>query len=281
MFFRSFFWSLAAAGLLASFQAHAAVTAEIPVEYSNGYLWLKVQPAGEQAPLDFILDSGAAASVLDLGAARRLKAKLGRQVPVQGVHSRTNARRVDRFDARVGTTALPGSLLAIDLGAVSRACNRRIDGLLGADFFQGRIVQIDFPAGKLRILDQAPTGGGWASLPLKRCNGTFSVPVGVAGRPPQWMRVDTGCDSALEWVVGEAGKQAARGVSIGLANARNRSVVAEVQLGGQTLTGIKTGVHEQRMFPGESGLLGNALLARFRVTIDVPGGQLLLAYRYR
>lgn len=247
------------------------------MEYSGGYLWLKVQPAGHREALNFILDSGAASSVLDLGAARRLNSKLGRQVPVQGVHSRTTARRVERFDAQAGSIALPQSLLALDLSMVSRTCARPIDGLLGADFFRERIVQIDFAARKLRILDRAPTNGCLTILPMKQSNGTFCVPVGVNENPSRWMRVDTGCDSALEWVVNGASDQRRSGTSIGLTNIRSRSLVAEIQLGSHILAGVKTGLHDQQMFPGEAGLLGNALLARFCVTIDAPGSRLLLA----
>ncbi len=249
------------------------------MEYSDGYLWLKVQPAGQGRALDFILDSGAASSVLDLGTARRLDLKLGGRIAVQGVHSRTTARRIERFTANVGKIALPQSLLALDLSMVSRTCDRPIDGLLGADFFRGRIIQIDFAAGRLRILDRAPMDGGLTTLPMKQRNGTFSVPVGVDENPLRWTRVDTGCDSALEWVVNGAADLRSSGTSIGLTNIRSRSVVAKVQLGSHTVPGVKTGLHARQMFPGEAGLLGNALLARFCVTLDAPGGRLLLARR--
>lgn len=249
------------------------------MEYSSGYLWLKVQPADQRETLNFILDSGAASSVLDLGTARRLNLKLGGRVPVQGVHSRTTARRIGRFNAQVGSIALPKSLLALDLTMVSRTCDRPIDGLLGADFFRERIVQIDFAAGRLRILDRAPMSGCLTTLPMKQRNGTFCVPVGVDENPSRWTRVDTGCDSALEWVVSGAANQRRPGTSIGLTNIRSRSFVAKVQLGSHTVPGVKTGLHAQQMFPGEAGLLGNALLARFCVTIDAPGNRLVLATR--
>jgi len=277
--FRINFNFLAVIVLFLPVSARAEVITEIPLEYSSGYLWLKVQPAGQGESLSFILDSGAASSVLNVEAARRLDVKLGGCVPVQGVHSRTTAQRVDRFNALVGSITLPKSLLALDFGAVSRTCDRPIDGLLGADFFRDRIVQIDFAAGKLRILDQAPTSDCCAALPMKQRNGTFCVPVGVAGNHSQWMRVDTGCDSTLEWVVNGARNQRRSGTSIGLTNTRARSLITDVQLGSHTLRGVKAGIHDQQMFPGEAGLLGNALLARYCVTIDAPGLRLLLESR--
>lgn len=265
--------------LVLASQLQAGVVAEIPMEYSNGYLWLKVQPADQGETLNFILDSGAASSVLDLSAARRLNLRLGSRVPVQGVHSRTTARRVERFNANVGSIALPKSLLALDLRMVSRTCDRPIDGLLGADFFRERVIQIDFAARRLRILDRAPMSGCLTTLPMKQRNGTFCVPVGVDENPSRWTRVDTGCDSALEWVVSGAANQRHSGTSIGLTNLRSRSFITKVRLGTYTVAEVKTGLHAQQMFPGEAGLLGNALLARFCVTIDAPGGRLVLAGR--
>ncbi|MEP6956577.1 MAG: aspartyl protease family protein, partial [Chthoniobacterales bacterium] len=66
---------------------------EIPVEYRRGMIWLKVAPNDGGAPLSFLLDSGAGASVLDLGTARRIGMKLGRSETVQGVSGRTTAFR--------------------------------------------------------------------------------------------------------------------------------------------------------------------------------------------
>lgn len=274
---RSFLWTLAAAAsLFAGLQARAGTPVEFPVVHRDGFLWLKVRVAGRSEPLHFLLDSGAASSVVDLGVARRLGLDLGARVAVQGVHSRTTARRVAGFTAQAGGVALPDAPLAVDLGGVSATCQQPIDGLLGADFFQGRIVQIDLAAGKVRLLDRAPSGGRGAALPLRVRRGAFCVPAGIGGSPPQWLRVDTGCDSAIEWAAGPGAASPGGGASIGLASARGRSICADVQLGGHALRGVRIGVHDRAIFPGEDGLLGNAALSRFRVTIDAPGGRLIL-----
>jgi hypothetical protein len=38
----------------------------------------------------------------------------------------------------------------------------------------------------------------------------------------------------------------------------------------------ESGVHREQIFPGEDGLLGNALLSKFRLTIDQPGNRVIL-----
>ena len=241
-------------------------------------IWLKIGVAGQAAPLSFLLDSGAGRSVLHLGTAQRLGVKLGACETVQGVDSRCAAYRVERFAATVGSSVpLPREVLALDLSSVSAGCGARIDGLLGADFFRERIVQIDFAAQKIRLLnrDELPTSGAQI-LPLVSRNDAFCVRVSVDQNAPQWMRLDTGCSSALEWVVTEAKLRRATGTSVAAAAGSRAHIQTDVLLGSERLSSVKTGVHQQPIFSGEAGLLGNGLLSQFRVTVDAAKSRLLL-----
>src|SRR5439155_22734656 len=67
-----------------------AAIAEIPFEFREGFLWLKVQTDRATAPLNFILDSGASVSVIDLPTSCRLKIKPGSPVNVQAVQASAN-----------------------------------------------------------------------------------------------------------------------------------------------------------------------------------------------
>ena len=60
--------------------------------------------------------------------------------------------------------------------------------------------------------------------------------------------------------------------------ARGRGVlrVTDVLLGSEHFSPVKTGVHQQPIFSGEAGLLGNGLLSQFRVTVDAGKSRLLL-----
>jgi Aspartyl protease len=268
-----------AASVLASLQVHAETLGEIPFQYRDGFLWLKVHVAGQPEPLNFLLDSGASSSVLNIQTARRLNTKLGSRQSVHGVHSQTLAYWISGFKAEAAGITLPESLLAIDLSGVSKTVHQPIDGLLGADFFRGRIVQIDFATHKVRVLDHAQPNARSAVLPIKWCNDAICVPVGVAGIPPQWMRLDTGCESTLEWAPAKAMAHCdpgTRDVSIGLSNASIRYIHADIQLGSHGLSRVEIGVHKQQIFSGERGLLGNGVLSQFRVTIDTPGRRVIL-----
>lgn len=276
---RSLLQLVMAIGFLARLQAGAGVLAEIPLQSREGFLWLKVHVAGHGDPLNFILDSGAASSVVDITVAKQLKVKLGQFVSVQGVFSQTTGRRISQFSAQTAGISVPERIIAFDLRAIGAICHQRVDGLLGSDFFQGRIVEIDYRAMTMRILSRAEPDARSTTLPMRISNGSFCIPVTVSGSRPQWMRVDTGCDSAMEWVTHRSGQEKFSGSSIGLTAGSAGKAFKDVQLGKRTLKQVETGLHGQQMFAGEDGLLGNRLLARFRVTFDVPRGLLFLEGR--
>jgi hypothetical protein len=153
-----------------------------------------------------------------------------------------------------------------------------VDGLVGADFFRERVVQIDFEAQKVRVLNPAEVGEKQDALPLEMPACRMRVKVRVNGSEPQWMRLDTGCATPLQWVTstvqpGEGGRK----VAIGLARLKIPQRRTTVQLGEHTLRELPTGLHRTAIFPGEAGLIGNGLLSRFSVvTIDTRSGRLLL-----
>ncbi len=262
------------------FANHLSAATTVPCQFRDGMVWLKVAVAGKSEPLNFLLDSGAGASVLDLAAAGRLGLKLGASQHVQGVHSRSVAYRVEGFAARTAGVEIPSSLLAIDLSGPSRACHQRIDGLLGADFFRDHIVQIDYAARAIRLLQRSEVSTeGCEVLPLTTRNDAFCARVSVNGNSREWLRIDTGCSTALEWVVtGDRAKKLGL-TTLGLNRGSVREIQTDVQLGATRIASVRTGVHTSQMFADEAGLIGNGLLSRFTVTIDAARRRCLLGPR--
>jgi hypothetical protein len=264
------------AELLLPLAAQSETLSEIPFQFRDGLIWLKVELAGKKGQLNFLLDSGAGASVFDLVRARALGLGIGNPETVQGVSGYAQAYRMNDFQARCGSITIPKSLLAIDLQTLSDCCHQPIDGILGVDFFRGRIVQVDFNERKVRLLkDYVISLAKCEVLSIKMCNDAYCIPIRVAGNRAQWARLDTGCDSALEWVVSGPSKQSLEQTSIGLSRGSAQCADVAVQIGKQHLI-IRTGIHEKPIFRGEGGLLGNGLLAKFRLTIDEPRGRVLL-----
>lgn len=261
---------------LSAVSARSGATDEIRFRYQDGLIWLKAEVPGKNESLNFLLDSGAGVSVLDLGRARALGMRVGNPELVQGVNGRAVAYRVDDFQAVSGGITLPNSVLAINLQTISKRCHQHIDGILGIDFFRGRIVQIDFAARRVRLLQQHGLGlANCEILPIKMCNGAFCVPVQIAGNPAQWMRLDTGCDSALEWVVTRTEERRMSGPSIGLSAASVNYINISARLGKHSFNDIAAGIHTKQIFPGEDGLLGNGLLSKFCLTIDEPKSRVI------
>ena len=233
----------------------------IAFDYCDGLIWLKVSTENRAQPLNFLLDSGAGATVLDLQAAQRLGVKLWGREKARRVGGSASAWRTQDFKASVAGIPLSQSPLAVDLSDTSRECSRTIDGLLGEDFFRGRIIEIDFKARRITWLDKAEARNCCAVIPMKVANHAVCVPVSVDGSALKWVRLDTGCDDGLHWV----------------SSTGSGYVRTSVQMGGEQVADVKTALHRSSIFPSESGLLGNGILSRYRVTIDLQNQRVLLA----
>jgi hypothetical protein len=264
--------------LLTRGQAQPAQIAEFPFQLREGLIWIEVTVPQSAKPLNFMLDSGAGVSVINLHVAQRLGLRLGKRVSVHGVQSTAKGYWPEHLAASVGEVRLPEEYLAVDLGDLSRACACAVDGLLGADFFREHVVQIDFAARKIRLLKSFNPGKGAESVPLEMRSCGMRLPVQVNGGRQQWMRLDTGCASALQWVTSEVPSGlCSRQIAIGMATVSVPLTETNVRLGQTEFQAVPTGLHDKEIFAGESGLLGNGLLSRFStVTVDVAAGRLIL-----
>ena len=261
-------------------KAHAAqnASAEIPLEFREGLIWIKATLPQSGGALNLLLDTGAGTSVLNRSTTDRLGLDLGSAVTVRGVAATLTGYNLKGVSARAGDVPLPTEYLAVDLSRLSSSCERPVDGLLGADFFRGRTIQIDFREHKLRVLkpEQFPSYGETLPLELRPCG--MRVPITVNDHKRQWMRLDTGCASPLQWVTSRVCSHDCKPqVAIGLAEVSVLQTQTTVEIGQQKFANVPTGLHENAIFAGEAGLLGNGLLSRFsRVTIDAKSRRLIL-----
>jgi len=262
-------------------QAAPVTLAEFPFQFREGLLWVEVTLPQSEKPLNFLLDTGAGVSVINLSTAKRLGIKLGREVTVHGVETMLTGYWQQRMSAKVGNVKLPSEYLAVDLEKLSRSCERPVDGLVGADFSRGRVVQIDFGAQKIRMLKAVKARKSDAALLLQSRPCGMRVPITVNGHDRQWVRLDTGCATALQWVTSLVPDQCTHQMAIGLAELSIPQTKTTVGIGEHKFENVPTGLHETAIFPGEAGLLGNGLLSLFsRVTIDAKAGRVILEKRY-
>ena len=209
-----------------------------------------------------------------IATAKRLGLSFDEPVRVRSVESTMTGFWTQGLSATANGMALPDDFLTLDLSKLSHACKQPVDGLIGADFIKGRIVQIDFEAQKIRLLKAenllSATDSPSLVLPLEVRRSGMCASASINGGTPQRFRVDTGCATALQWVTTSVPlKQCARKVAIGLAKLNIPQTQTTVSLGGQTFSNVPTGLHRKAIFKGEAGLLGNGLLSRFKtVTLD-------------
>jgi len=148
--------------------------------------------------------------------------------------------------------------------------------------FRNRVVQMDFSACQVRLMNPVTKEGVAAKgvpLDVRRCG--MCVKASINGEKAAWLRVDTGCASGLQWVAGrEIPEGCTSKVAVGLAELGIPQTRTTVRLGSETLPNVETGLHDTPIFDGESGLVGNGVLAQFEsVTIDAVGGRLVLGPR--
>jgi hypothetical protein len=252
--------------------APAATTVEIPFLWRAGLLWLQVENPRGGAPLNFILDSGIEYSVLDLASARRLNLGIGRPVAVHAMNTSSSGYLTESWRARVAGVYAMTNRLAMDLSALSAECHHQVDGLIGAEFFAGHILQIDFAKGKIRLLQNYQPLGKAEVLPLQMRAWQIRIPVEVLGLGKGLARLNTGCAWSLRWSVTKsmlANPEASNPVI--------RRNTQSVRLGGMVLEDVPTGLQSEAMMAGEGGMMGVSLLSRFSlVTIDEQSGHFIL-----
>jgi hypothetical protein len=269
---------LAFAGRLLQAETALSPVSELPIQFREGLLWAEVSVPQSNEPLHFLVDSGASASVVNLGTAKRLGLKLGPKVKVAGVAATLTGHWPVKLSAKAREFELPGEYLALDLSRLSGACSRSVDGLIGADFFRDRVVEIDYAAQRLRVLAASPAADSTNAVPLETRPCGFRVAVSVNGGKSQWVRVDTGCATAFQWVTSKVrADRCTSKLSVGLAELAIPQAMTGLRIGNHQFDTVPTGLHSKAIFPGESGLLGNGLLAQFGVvTIDANSGRLFL-----
>lgn len=258
-------------------QAQPEPMAAISFDFVDGFILIEAHVSQSKRPLTMLLDSGAGVSVVSLRTARQLQLKLGAPENVRGVGADAVAYHIDPLTASAQDIPLASVPLAVDLHNAAQICSHPVDGIIGINFFEGRIVQIDYAARCIRLLSHAEAAAGTSTLSIRVLNHVMSVPVSVNDSAPRWTRVDTGCNDELHWVIPRANEpQRARGVSIGFLTDTNDTALSSVRLGDRFLPGVETCLHGQPIFPGESGLLGNGVLSAFIVTFDNVNHRMIL-----
>src|SRR5258706_1260596 len=134
---------------------------EVPFEFVQNQIIVTVKIAGK-GPYQMLLDTDTDPSAIDLAAAKEMGLGLdSRSYAATGGGSVPQTVQLTRLPSvELGTIiAKDVAAGAIDLKKLSDKLERPIHGVLGYTFLKDRIIQIDYPASKLRFFVESPYAG--------------------------------------------------------------------------------------------------------------------------
>ncbi len=138
-----------------------AAPIEVPFEFVANQIIVEVKIAGK-GPYNMLVDTDTDPSAIDLATAKELGLKLdSRSFPATGGGTEANLVQLTRLP----TVELGGVMAkdvvagAIDLKKLAGKLERPIHGVLGYSFLKDRIIQIDYPASKMRFYTEFPYPG--------------------------------------------------------------------------------------------------------------------------
>ena len=118
----------------------------IPFEIANEHIFITAR-VNNSRPLQFMIDTGDKYTLVDIALAQELNLPLGGDIPIHGVGNQT-VRGAFVKASSLTLPAFPGFAqpvaLAIPLRNLTPRLGHDLDGLLGSDFLQQVIVEVDY-----------------------------------------------------------------------------------------------------------------------------------------
>lgn len=278
-------------GLFWSLSVSAGVSEWIAFEHKRGHISIPVVLNGERTTA--ILDTGASGNGISEAFLARHAGEygLGRAINVRGVFGERRVRLVDDIQAQMfGYNFKIGQLMPMRTNS--------FDFLVGLPFFENYIVQIDYPNGRLRLIDHDSLKLRKVSnVKMKRSRGSSHplVRVSLNDEYKLWVTFDTGASLGLlikrfdaerfDWLE-KYGTEQARGIGVnGIVAETERFNLPRLDIGPFTLENVPVTVpaegQEMNFASGgqhgrqrdlnnfnSDGLLGYEILKHFVVTID-------------
>jgi hypothetical protein len=268
-------------------QAHSAASSQslatIPFELYGNQIFVRAR-VNNSGPFWFVVDSGAGGWIVDRAHAARLGLRL-EQETAQGTGAGSGAYDVSYVKDVTFSLAefsIPVPLIGvIDLSNNRSQIGREIEGLVGYDFFEKFIVEIDYEAKIIRLFDPRTyryTGVG-ETLPITvdrtARNPFLTAEITLQGAAPQSRKllIDTGSNDTLDdsLVAKSTGPQreVVSGVGLGKEFKSTVGIVSRIRLGSVSFENVYAGA-------GGVALVGGEILRRFTVIFDYAHGHLIL-----
>jgi hypothetical protein len=269
--------ALLAAGCATSTSAGPAPLQSLAMDDRDGLPFLDVR-IGDGAPMPFLLDTGASPCVVDTAVAERIGIRAGPPVQRQGGGG-TFSSNVAATPVTLGIGGSPlacSETLLVDLSGMTSGVGP-IAGIIGGDFFRGRVVTIDFAQDRVSVFNRADFRHDGERIPIRieRNRPYITAHLSVAGGPQDVARellIDTGSQDNVDDPILTQGSQVGREVSasgLGTGHRVRSGTFNRVRIGSRTFENVSGVV------PAVP-LVGAGLLARFKLIFDYDGGWVIL-----
>lgn len=271
----------------------------LPFELSSNHIYVTGQ-VGNSRPLNILIDTGAAVSVMNSRTVRELGLKEAGQLEVRGGgEGSQDVGFVEEVTLTLGALSLDDlTLWSVDLTPLEGLEGRTLDLILGYEFISRAVLEIDYEANVVSF--HAPESfeysGQSTRIPftLQNNHPHAHAEVLLEGREPVGgvFMVDTGARMALhlnrlfierhsvEETVPKVLELPAQVSGVGGASRESVTRIPGLRFGGRELRGIVTSLSARESGALETdnlaGLIGGDLLKRFRVFFDYGRQEMIL-----
>ena len=116
----------------------------VPFELINNHIYIDVLINGSN-PAIFILDTGGAATILDLNFAKKLGLEVKGKLQAKGVGGSVDAGFIELQSLQLGELALTKQKVAsVDLSFLNTSEGKKVKGMLGYDFLSRFVFEINY-----------------------------------------------------------------------------------------------------------------------------------------
>lgn len=176
----------------------AGNSARVPFELASDLIVLKVR-VNNSRPLQFIFDTGASVSVIDPQSAKALGLRAKGKMKLDATGGSVQSGLVGPVSLSLaGVTVFRQTLATIDLDSLAPLFGYKIDGIIGHDFINNFVIEIDYATGLMSLYETESYkySGTGESIPIELVEKTPFVRgrIGLNGREPVEgkFEVDTG-----------------------------------------------------------------------------------------
>jgi len=269
---------------------------EVPFELSNNLIILKVR-VNRSKPLHFIFDTGASISVIDPQSANALRLRAKGKLELEATGGSVQSGLIGPVSLSIaGVTVFNQTLATVDLDVVAPLFGFKIDGIIGHDFINNFVVEIDYAAEVMNFYETQnyKYSGGGESIPIELIEKTPFARgrIILQGREPieGKFEVDTGSNRVLnlntpfvnkhkmlETVTNQAQSKL---VGAGGSSAAVKARVPAVELGSlvikNPLVVFAQGTEGNEGSTESDGELGGAFFREFKTILNYSRSQMIL-----